>query len=79
VDSSVGINAAVIVEFRSAVNYFTVGEAWFSYSDLFVGARAELERRIPKTGITPNGFARHCILGHRYPMMKKFLFLILGI
>jgi hypothetical protein len=44
----------------------------------FVGARAELERRIPKTGITPNGFARHCIPGLRCRIMKKFLFLILG-
>jgi hypothetical protein len=38
-----------------------------------------IEPRIPKTGITPNGFARHCIPGLRYRIMKKFLFLILGI
>jgi hypothetical protein len=36
------------------------------------------EQGIPKTGITPDGFARHCNLGLRYRIMKKFLLFILG-
>jgi hypothetical protein len=64
---------------RSAANYLTLGRRLLTSSDLFVVARIELERHIPKTGITAKGFTRHCHSGTRYPIMKKFLFLILGI
>jgi hypothetical protein len=46
-------------------------------SDRLVAASTELERRIPVMGITRNGFVRHCNLGHRSVMMKKFPLLIL--
>ncbi|MGB7555337.1 MAG: hypothetical protein WBM04_13265 [Candidatus Korobacteraceae bacterium] len=37
--------------------------------DLFVAVRAESDQDIPVSGITPEGFARHCNLGRVCPMM----------
>ena len=75
-----GIKATgIVTEIDSAANYLTVGRHLLTSSDLFVVAQIELERHIPKTGITAKGFTRHCHSGARYPIMKKFLFLILGI
>ena len=64
---------------RSTANYLTVLEPKFHFERLIRYGPCRIgPAGIPVTGITPNRFARHCIPGLRYRIMKRFPLLILG-